>query len=373
MMRKVMRILACSVALIMLMLSLTSCSLSDILNRDEEKPVGVSVKTDLKDAVFTFSYGELRNTLSADIVAGIFEDYEELNDEVTIDLSYNDILNRFGNDANSDGFKKMMALCSDEEMAQLTDNAHEVLEYFVKHINSVKIEKPIVQYSEGFWTDKDSFGFKQGGEESDGKIKTAAKYFDYFVTKGVGEYFDDEENGKKGQTEQGDNLNDIMYLYGEDVACRLTDENVSSVISSLIYDTATVKEEYTDENGRVKTHDVKVVTGITRVITITLKNDEQSVKNAFSLGGKQEILDELKKAKDYFTLEDYSVSYNGCTIKATFNAVTDNILSATYDKVMDIETEVTGVGSLEHIGTQQVSFECTRWVDYRFGWEAEAE
>ena len=82
---------------------------------------------------------------------------------------------------------------------------------------------------------------------------------------------------------------------------------------------------------------------------------------------------EMKKASDYFTVDDYSVEYNGCVITATFNAVTDNILSATYDKNMIINTDVTGVCSLEHIGVQHLKFNCTDRVDYQFGWAQEAE
>jgi len=371
--KNIVKSLGIILAFVLVILSLNSCSVSELISGKTERPAEVSVKTDLRDAVFTFSYGELRNTIDSDIVAAIFEDYDELGDDVTIDMSYNEIVNRFEEGENDKQFKKMMALCTDEELAQLTANSHEVLEYFVEHINSVKTEKPIVKYTEGFWTDGGSFSFKQNGEDSDSKIKTAAKYFDYFVTKGIGEYFDNADNGKTGETNKGDSLNDIMYLYGEDVACRLTDENVKSVVSSLMYDYTEYSEKYTDKNGKQKSRDIKIPVKITRIITIILKDDEQSVSNAFSLGDKQAVLDEMKKAKDYFTIEDYTVSFDGCKIVATFNAATDNILTATYDKVMNIETEVTGVGSLEHIGKQEVSFTCTRWVDYKFGWEAEAE
>jgi hypothetical protein len=259
----------------------------------------------------------------------------------------------------------MMDLLTEDEKAQLTNNADEVLAYFVEKINSVKTEKPIVQYNEGFWVDKDEseidkIKFTQNGELSDQKIEKAAKYFEYFVDKGVGGYFDNEENGKKGTTKKGDNLNDIMYLYGEDIACKLTPENVESVISSLMYD----KQKVGDET---------VVTGITRIIKIILKDDEPSVMNAFSPKEKQHILEEMKKGSDYFTVDDYDITYNGCVITATFNAATDNILTATYDKNMIIDTDITGVGSLEHIGVQHLSFYCTNWVEYHIGWEQEAE
>lgn len=355
---KAFKLLSAVLALIIMAVSLSSCSIKDVLNKDKDVPESVSVKTDLKDAVFSYTYGELKQIIPADKLAEIFSEFDELNDEVTVELSYNDITTNFAED--TDEYKNMIALLTDEEKAQLTDNADEVLAYFVEKINSVKTEKPIVKYSEGFWTDKDKIEFTQNGEESDSKIDKAARYFEYFVTNGVGNYLNDEKNGKKGETKQGDDLTDIIYLYGEDKACLLSPENVESVISSVLYD----KQKVGDET---------VITGATRIIKITLKNDEDSVKKAFSLRGKDKVLDEMKKASDYFTVDDYSVEYNGCVITATFNAVTDNILSATYDKNMIINTDVTGVGSLEHIGVQHLKFNCTDRVDYQFGWAQEAE
>ena len=373
MVRKYIRALALISLLLAVCVCLSSCSVSNILKKNTERPKEVTVKTDLKDAFFTFSYAELRNVIPANIVAAIFEEYDELSDDVTITMSYNEIVNRFEDGEDDEDFKKMMALCSDEELSQLTANSHEVLEYFVEQINKVKSGKPELVYNEGFWTDGDSFSFKQNGEDSDSRIKDAARYFDYFVTGGVSKYFENPDNKKSGKTAQGDDLTDIVYLYGEDSVCRLTDENVESVVSSLMYEYTPFEEQTTDENGRKTSVEVKIPTKITRVIKIVLKNDEQSVANAFSEGDKQKILDEMSKAKDYFTLDDYSISFDGCTIVATFNAATDNILTATYDKKMIINTEINGVGSLEHIGTQEVSFKCTRWVDYKFGWESEAE
>lgn len=358
---------------VMLVTMLCSCSVSDLLSKDEKTPEAVTVKTDLKDAVFTFTYKELKETLTAEKVAAIFEDFDELNDDVTIDMSYNDIVNRFEGGEDDEDFKKMMALCTGEELAQLTDNSAEVLEYVVNALNGAKAKKPVVEYSEGFWTDKGSIIFTQNGEESDSRIKQAAKYFEYFVTKGAGDFLSDSENGKSGKTEQGADLTDIMYLYGEEAACRLTMDDVESVISSLAYDKEAYKEHYTDENGREKTRDAVAVTGITRIVKIKLKNTDEAVLKAFSVRDKSVVLDEMKKASDYISVDDYNIAFDGCTITLTFNAVTDNILTAEYDRNMDITTEVTGVGSLEHLGTQNLSFKCTDRVNYHFGWAEEAK
>lgn len=372
--KTVLRTAALCLTAVMLMLTLSSCSISDLLSGDGKTPREVKVKTDLHDASFSFTYGELRQVLTPDQVAPLFELYDKIDSDTVVELSYNDIMSRFdSDDEDNHDVENIMALLSDEEKAQLTANSEQVLEYFVNSVNKAKKEKPVTEYGEWFWTDG-KFKFTQDGIESDGKIKQAAKYFEHFVVEGANSKLGEgsQDNGYK-ITKQGDSLDDILYLYGSDVACRLTMDDVEYAISSLAYDKEPVDEEYTDENGRTKTHTVYVTTGITRVISIKLKDDEASVGKAFSFRDKKVVLDEMKKAADYFTVDDYTVSFDGCTIFVTYNAVTDNILSATYDKNMHIDTAVNGKGSLEHLGRQELSFGCTDRVEYKFGWAEEAE
>lgn len=356
-----------SLALIITLFS--SCDFTSLTSSNKPVPEEVSVKTDLKDAEFTFTYGELKNVLPADKLGSLFENYEELNDDITITLSYNEIELKYGEDEEL--FNAVMALASEEEKAALTANSDEVLNYFVTKINEAKQLKPIVQYDEYFWVDKDTIDFSQNGAETDEKVKTAAKFFSDFVTDGAGEKL------KSGTTEKGDDLTDILYLLGSDKACELTSDNVESVISSLSRETetVTVKEEVTKKNGKTKTEKVEkdVVTGITRTIVIVLKDDEESVNKAFSMRDKSPVLEEMKKASSYFTVDDYSTAFKGCKITITVNAVTDDILTVTYDKNMTVSTNVTGVGSLEYLGTQDLKFNCTDRMEYKFGWEAEAK
>lgn len=357
---KVKKIVSAIILLAMLTAMFSSCSAEKIFNKNVAEPVAVSVKTDLKDAVFTFTYGELKGVLPQDKLGSLFEEYDKLSDDVTIDMTYNDIAGRF--EEGSDIFNAVMDLLSAEEKAMLTNNAEDALAYFVEKINYAKEQKPIVDYKESFWTDSGSIEFsKDGKNNDDGKLKTAAKYFDYFVTKGVGEYLENSKNGKTGVTEKGTDLTNIIYLYGDKKACSLTKDNVAAVYSSVQYD---MVKNSDDED---------VPTAATRIIKIVLKDDEASVKNAFSLRGKENILKEMKKAANYFTVDDYNVGFNGCTIVATFNAVTDNLITVRYEKNMKISTVVNGVGSLEYLGSQDLSFNCTDCVEYRFGWDAEAK
>ena len=88
-------------ALALLTVSLTSCdfSLESFFNQDNgPEPVAVSLKTDLKDAKFTFTYGQLKEVLPTDLLATLFENYDEKTDDVTIELNYNDLKSRYSGD-----------------------------------------------------------------------------------------------------------------------------------------------------------------------------------------------------------------------------------------------------------------------------------
>ena len=350
--------------IVMTAMIFASCSAEDVIGGEEEIPQAVSAKVDLNDSSFTFTYGELKSVLPADKLGTLFEDYDELSDDITIDLSYNDITTKFSDD---DLWKDVLNLLSEEEKASIKANEANVVEYFVNKINNAKSEKPITQYKESFWTDSGSINFSQNGEDTDSKVKTAAKFFDYYVVKGAGKNLPD------GTTEKGDDLTDIVYLLGSDKACAITADDIVSAVSSLSYETQTVTEKVVNEKGKEVDQEVKVVTGITRIITIKLKDDAASVLKAYSMHDKNAILDEMKKASSYFTVDDYSIDFDGCTITATFNAVTDNILSVTYDKNMDVSTVVNGVGDLAYLGKQDLTFGCTDRMEYHFGWDDEAK
>ena len=67
--KTVLRTAALCLTAVMLMLMLSSCSISDLLSGDGKTPREVKVKTDLHDASFSFTYGELRQVLTPDQVA----------------------------------------------------------------------------------------------------------------------------------------------------------------------------------------------------------------------------------------------------------------------------------------------------------------
>ena len=116
-----------------------------------------------------------------------------------------------------------------------------------------------------------------------------------------------------------------------------------------------------------------VVTALTRTVEIHLKADKASVEKAITFRDKTDILSKINQPQNSFTVDNYDFTCEGCVITATFNAVTDELLSLSYDKNMQVTASVTGEGSLESLGNQTLQFNCGSNMFYQFGWESEAE
>lgn len=367
--RNSLRIIGILLVLTLVITAFSSCT--NPFKPETKTPTEVTLKTDLKDPSYTFTYGELKTVLPLEKLAPLFENYEEKNADSEITLSYNEIVTRFSADAMKDGGKALegiWSLATDEELKATTANKKEVVDYFNNLVNDLKKNKPAkTEYGEDFWTDDstDSITFTRNGKEIDKDsdeykaLKAAAVVYKKYVVDGAYNYLlghTKDENGEtKNLAEGNDSLDDILYLWGEKDVSRLTYDDIESAISSVKKDTQTVEEK-------------EYVTGLTRTIVITLKPDENAVKKAFSIHDKKPILDEMKKASDYFTVEDYEITPGVCVITAVFDAATDEITSLTYQNNMTVDTEITGVNNFASVGTVGLSFNCTDQMYYHFGW-----
>ena len=194
--------------------------------------------------------------------------------------------------------------------------------------------------------------------DSDSTIAKAAKLFKDFAMQGVEKALPNTENNK---TNEGDDLTDILYLKGTDKVSELTMDDIDVLYSSV---TPTTELNSKEE---------PVVTALTRTVEIHLKADKASVEKAITFRDKADILAKLNQPQNSFTVDDYDFTCEGCVITATFNAVTDELISLSYDKNMQVTATVTGEGSLESLGTQTVKFDCGSNMYYQFGWASEAE
>lgn len=320
---------------------------------DAPEPVRVTVKTDLHDAMFTFTYGELREVLSADLLATLFTDYENKTDDVTIDLNYNDIKTRY---AGTEYFEKILELLSDEERASLQANSAEVLAYYNQIVNAVKAQKPATDYSENFWVEDKTIQFTDASgntADENSTISKAARLYKDVVMNGVSEIL------PKGTTEQGESLEDILYLKGSSLVSQLALADIDEIYTSV---TAATESNSAGE---------AVPTELTRTIEIHLKDTDEAVRRAISFRDPADVLAKLNRAENSFTVSEYSFVPNGCVITAVFDAVTDQLVSLTYNKNLTVTATVAGEGSLASLGTQTVQFNCGSNMDYHFGWESD--
>lgn len=341
-----------------------------------QRPVEAKLKTDLNDAYFTFSYGELREVIPSDKLAMLFESVNKKTDEKTVKLSYYELVSRFG---GTDYFDDVIALAEDEELNMLTANGVQVLEYFNALINGIaKNDAVEIRYNENFKINHGDgvvFKDKNGNAlENQDEFKAAFRIYADMALKNIDSYLlnYEEDDEKSNETPS-----EIITLNGTDKASLLTPDDLysedggypiySSVIPTYSYDLDENGKNAEDENGEF----IFVPTELRRTIVMTVKPDEKSVEKAFGIREKDGVMKELEKAKNYMTVNDYEVGFAPCHITAGVDAATDRMTTVTYEKNMVVTADVTFTGSLAQYGNVVVEFPCTSTLTYTFGWVAE--
>ena len=374
-----MRVLSIVMVLVMMVASFAGCGATKEVNR----PEAVSVKTDLKDVYFTFTYGQLKEVLPGDKLATLFENTNKKLDSREVQLSYYELVSKFG---GQDYFPALLDLISDEEMSAFVANQQAVLDYFNNSLNDIKQNKTaLVEHTEYFWINHgDDVVFKDlDGNVLDGQdeFKAAFRLYADTALKNIDDYlFNSEEALKKGA-----DLTDVIYPWGEATASTLTladlytetneDTGVvtqpvySSVVPTFVYDLDDKGNNAKYTEGELEGEYIFVPSELYRTINIAVKPEVESVKKAFSIREKEAILKEFEKAANYMVLNSFEIAFTPCKISAGFNAVNDQMTYATFDKNMVITANITFKGALEKYGTVIVEFPCTSQLTYNFGWE----
>ena len=104
--------------------------------------------------------------------------------------------------------------------------------------------------------------------------------------------------------------------------------------------------------------------GPLRTVTVTLKDNAapEMVEKVYNQGLKQAdiktaVLEELASADDFMTVvKDPTVTYDNCQLIITINLEDDKITAVEYIKRANIETAVTGAGTLEGLKETPVTF-----------------
>ncbi len=393
--KNVMRIFSVVMVVVLMVACFSGCGGSEV-----NRPEAVTVKTDLKDVNFTFTYGELKNVLPGDQLATLYENTNKKTDDKEVQLSYYELVSKF---SDKDYFADVIALISDEEMAAFTANQQGVLDYFNEKINEIKTTGVArVSYYENFWINHgDGVKFmNENGELLDGQdeLKAAFRLYADMALQDIGKYLMNISNEEKYQVKEGDkddlvatdfneDLTNIIYPLGETQASTLTladlytDTNAETgivtqpVYTSLVYtyvhdlDEEGNNAEYTE--GALEGEYIFVPSEIYRTINIAVRPEVTSVKKAFTVREKDGILEQFKVAESYLKVNSFEIAFNPCKISAGFNAVNDQMTYATYEKNMVITANVTFTGALEDYGTVVVEFPCTSSLTYNFGWAVE--
>ena len=401
--KNVMRILSLVLVVVMMVTAFAGCG-SEVV-----RPTAVTVKTDLQDVNFEFTYRELKKVLPADKLAVLFENTNSKTDDKIVKISYYELVSKFGGE---EYFKDILALVSDEEWVQFTGNQQGILDYFNTKINEIKTTGVArVSYSENFWINHGgSEGKDENGEttydnvkvffrdtegnllDNQPELRAAFRLYADMALKNIGGYLmnisneekykvDEDDKDKLVATDFNEDLTNIIYPLGEKSASTLaltdlyteTDAKTgvvtypiyTSVVPTLVHDLDEKGNNAEDEDGEY----IFVPSEIYRTICIMVKPEEASVTKAFSIREKDAILKHFDVAKDYMTVNSFDIAFAPCKIMAGFNAVNDQMTYATYEKNMVITANVTFTGALAEYGTVVVEFPCTSSLTYNFGWE----
>ncbi len=365
------KIIALALVFTMLAVTFAGCSTSAV-----ERPVAVQSKTDLKDVAFKFTYGDLKNVLPGDKLATLFENFNKKTDDRTIELSYYELVSKYGSE---EYFDDILALISEEEWAQFTGNQQEVLDYFNGLINDIKTNGSArVSYNENFWInhgDQVIFKDANGKElEKQKEFRAAFRLYADTALKDIGSFLmnlsQDDATAFKAD------LTNVIYPLGEKTASTLTLEDLytdtatktypiyTSVIPNLVHDLDEEGNNAEDEDGEY----IFIPNELTRTIIVMVKPEEASVKKAFSVREKDGIMEQFKVAETYLKLNSFEIGFAPCKIMTGINAVTDEMTYVTYEKNMVITANITFTGALAQYGTVIVEFPCTSSLTYNFGW-----
>lgn len=386
--KNVIRIISLVLVVVMMTTAFAGCG-SEVV-----RPTAVTVKTDLQDVYFEFTYGELKEVLPADKLAVLYENINSKTDDKIIKLSYYELVSKFGGE---EYFKDILALISDEQWTQFTGNQQGVLDYFNEKINEIKTTGVArVSYYENFWINHgDGVVFKDvNGNELEGQseFRAAFRLYADMALKNIGNYLMNISNEEKYQVDEDDeeklvatdfneDLTNIIYPLGQKNASTLalsdlyttTDKETgvvtypiyTSVVPTLVHDLDEKGNNAEDEDGEY----IFVPSEFYRTICIMVKPEEASVKKAFTVREKDGILEQFKVAENYMTVNSFEIAFTPCKIMAGFNAVNDQMTYATYEKNMIITANVTFTGALAEYGTVVVEFPCTSSLTYNFGWK----
>lgn len=209
----------------------------------------------------------------------------------------------------------------------------EVVERFNEVIKTAKEGNPAISYSLG----QGAGGCECENSYVEGAFKTIANK----ITK----------NDFGMSTEYGQPTTDIFPLMGSDEPGSLSLTDVRSAI-------------ITDNEGDT------TYTIIIKINPETNPEQENSIYGKlYKIEKDEDVLAIFDNVKDFMTADSYSATYGTGTIRAIVDKTTDHIVKLELSRDVRVETEVTGHGTLESVGTVPMSFNYNSTAHYDLNWD----
>ncbi len=234
-----------------------------------------------------------------------------------------------------------MSLCScsenmEEEVIKrasaIPQTKEEIFNYFCKSVEMVKTGKPKVEYG--------ASGKATSPDSENSHVKEAFKTISKLITDGA--YKD------KG----------VIVEYGEDN---------SKVMPDKMFDIKDIK------SANILDIDNETSRSYTVVFTIWEESnptqDDSVFGKVYKIASKEDILAEMKKASEFFTVEDYDSQYKSGTVSAVISKETDKITELHLDKTVVVATEITGQHNFADVGTAPLKFNLEVSEEYKFDWD----
>ncbi len=212
----------------------------------------------------------------------------------------------------------------------LAKNTVTIFEYFNLHVNEVKGVKAAVEMSQ-------SKGIEKAKDAEGNDLPMSDNDYVNAAIKSLSGYMLHEDGAK--------------IEYGEDIAAFLPVKG-AAYVSQLTLDE--IDSATCVDGERVRT------------VTVNLKSPSlpATIEKAYDMGNVDDVLAEFKKAEAYMTVAQPTLTYKDCQIIITADLETDEVLTIEYVKNIDVETEVTGTGTLADMGTVPVTFRYRNTVKY---------
>lgn len=228
----------------------------------------------------------------------------------------------------------------DEESQVITDttysaealaaNTATIFEYFNLHINEVKGATAKVEMSQS----------KSIGKAKDAEGNDIAMSENSYLNAAINSLDSYMLHNDGATLEYGEDLAAFIPVKGESYVSSLTLEDIESATC--------------------------VDNELIRTITVNLKSPTlpATLEKAYDMGNVEDVLTEFKKAENYMTVAEPTLEYKDCQIIITAHVETDEVLSIEYVKNIDVNTEVTGTGTLADMGTVPVTLRYRNAVKY---------